>query len=152
MADEAPKAAVFYVLRTDEESAVLQDVASGQVHALAGNPGLDAGTVVEATIEPVPPTGAAWELTELTDTRDIEVTAVEGSPHEDAVEAAPDETGELAQLAVDGDTVHVIAVPDPETAVADVVEDDATLTRAARLGAERVEVRTGEGFISVRYR
>jgi len=151
MTDTSPKAAVFYVMEADEETAVLQDVANGQVHALAENPGLDAGAVVEATIEPVPPAGAAWEVAELTAERDIDVREAEGEPHPDAADAAPAE-GELAQLAVEGDTVHVIGVPDTTAAVADVVEDEATVARAARLGADTVEVRAGEGFVAVRYR
>jgi hypothetical protein len=49
--------------------------------------------------------------------------------------------------------VHVISVPPERTeqAATDVVEDGATLTRAARLGVERVEVRADEGVLSVRY-
>jgi hypothetical protein len=151
MSEQSPKAAVFYVLRADDASAVLQDVATGQVHALAGDPELTEGTVVEATVEPVPPTGAAWELVELNGVRDIEVRAAEGEPPEEAAAAAPAE-GELAEIALDGDTVHVIGVPDADAAVGDVVEDEATVTRAARLGAETVEVLAGDGFLSVRYR
>ena len=49
--------------------------------------------------------------------------------------------------------LHVLTVPDGETeaAVADVLEDEATLARAARLGVERVEVRSEPGVVSVRY-
>jgi hypothetical protein len=68
--------------------------------------------------------------------------------------AAEQEVGELTtrERAGEGE-VHVISVPPGRTeqAVADVVEDETTLTRAARLGVNRVEVRAAEGVLSVRY-
>jgi hypothetical protein len=49
--------------------------------------------------------------------------------------------------------LHVLSVPeaDTEQAVADVLADEATLVRAARLGVGRVEVRNEPGLVSVRY-
>ena len=49
--------------------------------------------------------------------------------------------------------LHVITVPEEETeqATADVLEDEATLTQAAKLGVARVEVRAADGVVSVRY-
>jgi hypothetical protein len=38
-----------------------------------------------------------------------------------------------------------------EEAVEDVRIDDQTVARAARIGIERVEIRSGEDFLSVRY-
>jgi hypothetical protein len=47
----------------------------------------------------------------------------------------------------------VLTVPDDgtEQAVADVLEDEATFSRAARLGVGLVEVRSEPGVVSVRY-
>jgi len=47
----------------------------------------------------------------------------------------------------------VLTVPEERTdqAAADVVEDQETVARAARLGVERVEVRAADGVVSVRY-
>jgi len=48
----------------------------------------------------------------------------------------------------------VVTVPEETTdaAVSDVVDDrEATLSRAARLGVNRVEVRSTPGVVSVRY-
>lgn len=148
-----PKTATFYVLRADAETAVLQDVAAGQIHALAHNPGVEAGDVVEATIEAVPPVEAAWEVLEMDDPYVIPVEAVSDPPSERARAAAPDEAGDLAQLDLDGTVLHALRVEEggASAAVSDVVADEATVARAARLGADRVEVRGEGALVSVRY-
>ena len=68
--------------------------------------------------------------------------------------AADQPDGELTRRERAGDgELHVLTVPDEETeaAAADVLDDEATLARAARLGVGRVEVRSEPGVISVRY-
>jgi hypothetical protein len=149
-----PKTGTFYVLRADGETAVLQDVAGGQVHALTRNPGVEAGAVVEATVEAVPPMEVAWEVVEMGDPRTIPVEAVAEPPSERARAAAPEAVGELARLDLDGEVLHVIRVEagGAAAAVTDVVDDEATVARAARLGADRVEVRGEGALVSVRYR
>jgi hypothetical protein len=148
-----PKTATFYVLRADEETAVLRDVAGGQIHALTHNPGVEAGAVVEATVEPVPPVEAAWEVLEMENPRTIPVEAAADPPSERAWAVAPEAVGDLERLDLGDVIAHVIRVEEggAPAAVSDVVEDEATVARAARLGADRVEVR-GEGtLVSARY-
>lgn len=149
------KAGTFYVTHADEESATLRDVTDSQVLTLSENPGVEAGTVVEATVEAEPPMEVTYTVVELDDTRTIPVETVDLEPTRQAVDVAADQpVGELTtrERAGEGE-LHILSVPDSETdeAAADVVDDEATVERAARLGAERVEVRTAPGVVSVRY-
>lgn len=145
----------FLVTHADETSAVLRDVDDGQVRTLAENPGVEAGEVVEATIEPEPPMEAAWRVVDLGDRRSPTVEPSDEPPTQQAREiAASQDTGELTRQERAGHgELHVLTVPPERTeaAVSDVLDDEATLARAARLGAERVEVRAAEGVVCVRY-
>jgi hypothetical protein len=145
----------FLVTQADEASAVLQDVHTAQIHTLAGNPGLDRHEVIEATLKTEPPMEVVWTVAEIADRRTVEITTSPEAPTTQAREIAADQdVGELTtrERAGEGE-VHVISVPPERTdeAAEDVVEDGATLTRAARLGVQRVEVRAADGVVSVRY-
>lgn len=149
------KEGTFLVTHADADSAVLRDVTDSQVHTLAENPGVEAGEVVVAAIEPEPPLEVAWRVTELRDRRTVPVERSEEPPTQQAREVAADQSvGEVAtrERAGEGE-LHVLTVPDGETAAAatDVVGDEETVARAARLGVERVEVRAADGVVSVRY-
>ena len=135
------KEGTFVVTHVDEGTAVLQDVNSGGVHTLAENPDLEPYEVLEATLAVQPQMEVVWTVAELRDRRTVDV---EHSPEQP--------TQQARELAGEGE-VHVISVPPERTeqAAADVVEDETTLTRAARLGVRRVEVRAAEGVLSVRY-
>lgn len=146
----------FVVTHADEGSAVLQDAADGQVHALESNPDLAPGDVLEATLEAVPPMEATWEVAEILARREVEVTRAAEPPTGQAREAAAAQpVGELTRIERAGTgELHVITVPEGTTegAVADVLDDEAGLVaRAARLGVDRVEVRAADGVLSVRY-
>lgn len=147
----------FLVTETDAESAVLRNVETGQIHALAeqSDPALESGEVLSATIRPVPPMEVTWELVEIEDRRRIEVIDSDLSPTRQAEQLASGEPpGEVIREEREGTgEIHVVTVPDGEAdeAARDVIEDQETIARAARLGAVRVEVRTGEGFVNVRY-
>ncbi|OYR72706.1 hypothetical protein DJ71_19840, partial [Halorubrum sp. E3] len=69
--------------------------------------------------------------------------------------AAETATGDLAREERAGvGEVHVLTPPEADTtdAVADVIDDrEATLSRAARLGVNRVEIRAEPGVVAVRY-
>jgi hypothetical protein len=153
MAEE--KTGTFLVTNADGESAVLRDVESGQVHTLASNPGLSAGTVLEATVAPVRPLEVTWEVVDVADRRTIPVEESTETPTGQARELAADQSvGEVTRRERAGDgELHVLTVPAERTgdAVADVLDDEATRSRAARLGVARVEVRSAEGVVSVRY-
>ena len=125
----------FLVTHADERSAVLKDVDGGQVHTLTENPGVESGdleTRRNLTVEesPEPPTRQEREL------------------------AADQPTGEVIKRERAGEgEIHVLPVPEEQTeaAVEDVLNDEATLVRAARLQVERVEIRSETGVVSVRY-
>jgi hypothetical protein len=149
------KRATFLVTAADADSAVLRDVADGQVHPLAANPGVETGDVLEATIAACPPLELTWTVESVADRRSLTVERVDDPPGETAREtAAALAAGEMATVeAADGET-HVIRVPDERTdeAAADVVADEATRERAASLGATRVTVRAANGVVSVSFR
>ncbi|MCJ0620826.1 hypothetical protein JZX76_15320 [Haloarcula hispanica] len=145
----------FLVTNADDASATLRNVADSQVLTLSDNPGVEAGEVVEGTVEPEPPMEVTYTVTEVTERRRIPVETVDLAPTAQTTEIAAEQApGELTTVERAGEgEVHVLTVPDDETdeAAADVVDDEATLSRAARLGVDRVEVRTAEGVVSVRY-
>lgn len=149
------KESTFLVTEADEETAVLRDVTDSQVHTLADNPGLTAGTVVEATLEAEPPLEVAWTVAELSREYAVDVGESDEPPTQRAREtAATQPVGEVTRHERAGTgEVHVLTVPEDDTdsAVADVRDDEATVERAARLGVERVEIRTEPGVVSVRY-
>jgi len=148
------KQGTFYVTEADESSAVLRDVTDGQVHTLADNPGVEAGGVVEATLEPEPPMEVVWTA-EVERTVAVDVSRSDEPPTQRARRTAADQpVGEVSRHERAGTgEVHVLTVPEGETeaAVADVEGDEATVERAARLGVERVEIRSEPGIASVRY-
>ena len=154
--DDDTKESTFLVTHADEESAVLKDVADGQVHTLESNPGLSEDEAVEGVVSPDPPLGVTWQLVEFEVRRKLTIQESDEPPTTRERElAATQPVGELTreQRAGTGE-LHVITVEesDTEAAVADVLEDRAaTLSRAARLGVSRVEIRSEPGVISVRY-
>ncbi|WP_049902208.1 DUF5812 family protein [Halococcus agarilyticus] len=168
------KQGTFLVTHADDDSAVLKDTADGQVHTLATNPTLDADSdlagdgsegggalspddAIEATIAPEPPLDVAWELREIRDRRSLTTERSSEPPTTQEREiAAGQNEGDLTRRERAGiGEIHVLTVPpkEVEDAIADVLDDEATLVRAADLGVERVEVRadTEDGVVSVRY-
>lgn len=150
------KESTFLVTHADDDSAVLKDVHDGQVHTLADNPGVEVDDAVEGTVAPDPPMEVSWQLTEIDDRRSLSIEKSEEPPTAREQELAADQpVGELTKEPRAGTgELHVITVPDDEAddAVSDVLDDrEATLSRAARLGVNRVEVRSAPGVVSVRY-
>lgn len=146
----------FLVTHAEAESAVLKDVDAGQVHTLSENPGVTEGDVVDATLAPEPPMEVTWAVVEVADRRSLSVERSDEPPTARERDLAADQSvGEVAREPRAGTgEIHVLAVPEGETdaAVADVVEDEGTLARAARMdGVNRVEVRSEPGLVSVRY-
>lgn len=149
------KTGTFLVTGTDEASAVLRDVRDAEVHTLDENPGLDQREVLDATISAAPPVAVSWSIDTVEQRRTIPVQESAESPTALARELAAEGTvGEVTthERAGEGE-VHVLTVPTERTAAAaaDVVADPQTVARAARLGVDRVEVRAGNGVVSVRY-
>lgn len=149
------KSGTFVVTHAEAASAVLSDVSNAQVHTLSENPGLAEGEVVEATMAPDPPMGVTFSVVELVEQKTIPVEESEEPPTQQELAMASDiETGDLATTERAGiGEIHVLSVPkgDTEAAVADVLEDQATVERAARIGVNRVEVRAEAGVVAVRY-
>lgn len=149
------KTGTFLVTHAEEESAVLKDVEAGQVHTLSSNPGVEANDAIEATVAPEPPMQVTWTVVDVEDRRSLSVDESEEPPTVQERElAAEQDVGDLTQEERAGiGEIHVLTVPSEETenAIDDVLEDEGTLVRAARLGVNRVEVRAEDGVVSVRY-
>jgi len=149
------KEGTFVVTEADEESAILRDVNDGQIHTLGSNPDLSVGDAVEATLAAEPPMEVVWNVEETTRQFSVSVEESAEPPTQQALDLAADQpVGEVAtrERAGTGE-VHVLTVPEENTeaAVTDVLDDDATVERAARIGVERVEIRSEPGVVSVRY-
>ena len=150
------KDGTFLVTHADDESAILKDVDDGQVHALASNPGVEVDDAIEGTVSPDPPLEVSWQLIEIDDRRPLSVEHSEEPPTTQEREIAADQpVGELTREPRAGiGEIHVVTVPEDGTeAAVDSVFDDheSTLSRAARLGVNRVEIRSEPGVISIRY-
>ena len=147
----------FFVTEADDESAILTDVADGQVHTLAeqADPPLEQGEVLVGTLVAEPPMTVAYSIEELDSRRTIPVERSPESPTKQEREIAADQpVGELTREPRAGEgEIHVLTVPEEQTdqAVADVLDDPQTVARAARLGVNRVEIRAEGGVLSVRY-
>ncbi|AZH24424.1 DUF5812 family protein [Haloplanus aerogenes] len=154
MTDE--KTGTFLVTAADDGSAVLTDVDDGQVHTLASNPGVEEGEAIEGTVEPEPPLEVAWQLVDVAERWTISIEESSESPTTLERELADEQAvGELTRRERAGTgEIHVLTVSEAETesAVDDVLEDtDDLRSRAARLGVERVVVRSAPGVVCVRY-
>lgn len=150
------KEGTFLVTHAAEDTAVLKDTADGQVHTLTSNPGVAADDAVKATIAPAQPMEVAWEIVEIEERRSLTAERSEEPPTTQEREiASTQKTGELTTRERAGiGELHVLTVPPEQVddTISDVLDDEATLARAARLGVERVEVRTDtEGVVSIRY-
>lgn len=145
----------FVVTHADGDSAVLKDVESGQVHTLEENPGIESGEVIDGVLAPEPPMEVTYRLVETEDRRSIPVEESPEPPTEQEREIAEGQAvGEVTRRERAGiGEIHVLTVPGDRTdaAIGDVMDDEATLVRAARLGVNRVEIRSETGVISVRY-
>lgn len=147
----------FLVTHTDENSAVLQDATDGQIHTLAANPDLTVDDALEATIASKGSMELTWEIQEIEDRRALTAEHADEPPTKQEREiATTQDEGELTTRERAGiGELHVLTLPSEQVtdAVADVLDDEATLVRAARLGVNRVEVRSDaeEGVVSVRY-
>ena len=153
--EPSEKTSTFLVTHAEGDSAVLKDVHDGQVHTLSLNPGVEEADAVEATVAPEPPMNLTWSVVEVEERRQLTTERSEEPPTVQERElAAEQEVGEIAREERAGTgEIHVLTVPpeDTESAVEDVLDDEGTLSRAARLGVSRVEVRSEDGVVSVRY-
>lgn len=145
----------FLVTHADEESAVLKDVDRGQVHTLGENPGIEEGECIEGVVAPEPPMEVTYELVEIDTRRVLSVERSSEAPTQQERDIAADQPeGELTRRERAGiGELHVLTVPEERTeeAVEDVLDDEGTLVRAARMEVDRVEVRSEPGTVSVRY-
>ena len=154
---DTERSGTFLVTHADSDSAVLKNVDSGQVHALASNPGVEEKDVIEGTVGSEPPLEVAWQLVGVESRRAISLTHSDEPPtSQERAVAAGTEPGAVSRTERAGTgELHVLSIPpeDVERAVAEVVDDEETLSRAARLGVNRVEVRSDseDGVLSVRY-
>ncbi len=146
----------FLVTHAETDSAVLRDVDTGQLHPLELGGDLTEGEVLRATIAPEPPLEVVWSLREVEERWVVDLVDSDLAPTTHSKELVEGiDVGEFQREERAGrGEIHVFRVPDDqlEAAAADVLADEATLARAARLEAVRVEVRTADpGILSVRY-
>ena len=155
-AEDGDRIAGRFVVDEAGESAILRDVESGRVFTLAEHPGFASGEVVEATLAPRRPLGIAYSVISVAATRTIPVGLSDRALTERARTAGTElAVGKSARIELDnGGQAHLVAVePDrAEERAAELAEDSLRET-AARLDAERVELRYDEaaGLVSVRY-
>lgn len=153
------RSGTFLVTETDAESAIVRDVETAQLHTLSANPGIETGDVIEATLRPEPPMEVTWEVREIEERRTVEVVDSDLTPTTREREvAAETEIGDVSRIERAGTgEIHVLLVPpgEVEAAAEDILADDETVARAARLEAVRVEVRRSAGddagVVSIRY-
>lgn len=149
------KSGTFLVTTAEEGAATLRDVEDQQVITLAENPGIEAGEILEATVEAEPPLEVAYTITDIESQRTIPVEHSDHSPTAMEKDLADEQdVGEITRRERAGEgEIHVLTVPEEGTddAATDILDDQETIARAARLGIDRVEVRTAEGVVSVRY-
>jgi len=146
----------FLVTAAGDASAVLKNVETGQVHTLSSNPGVECDDVVEGVVAPDPPMNVSYQLVETTSRRSLSVERSDEPPTTHSKElASSQDVGDLTREPRAGKgEIHVITIPegDAQSAVDDVLEDEEQLlSRAARLGVNRVEIRSAPGVLSVRY-
>lgn len=145
----------FLVTEVDNDSAILHDVETAQIHTLGEHPNLVAGEVLEATVATQDLMGVTWGIEAVESRREIPIERVDLEPTTLAQElAAEQDVGEITRREREGEgEVHVLTVDVGRTAdaAAEVAADEETLARAARLGVDRVEIRASDGVLSVRY-
>ncbi|WP_416840303.1 DUF5812 family protein [Haloferax sp. DFSO52] len=153
---ESERTGIFLVTAADEQSAVLKDVHSGQVHTLSSNPGVSENEVVRGTVAPDPPMNVSWQLVDVETRWTVSVERSSESPTTTSRTVADENpTGELVKRERAGiGEIHILSVPEEltEQAVDDILDDrEGLLARAARLEVNRVEIRASSGVVSVRY-
>ena len=156
MTDPDTTEGTFLVTHADDKSAVLKDVDDGQVHTLASNPGVEVDDAIEGVVSPDPPLEVSWQLTAIDERRPLSIEHSEEPPTSQEREIAADQPiGELTREPRAGiGEIHVLTVDENGTteAVDSVLDDrEGTLARAARLGVNRIEVRSEPGVVSIRY-
>jgi len=148
-------AGTYLVTAVDEGRAVLRDVDTGQVHTVDDPPALEEGEVLAATVEAEPPLEVADRIVSIDDRREVARADSDMAPTRHARELAADaDVGAVVREERAGEgEVHVLPVEpgEAERAAREILTDEETLARAARLGVGRVEVRTGTDLVSVRY-
>jgi len=143
----------YLVTHAEAASAVVRDVVTGQVHTLAEHPSLHAGEVLQATVRPEPPLGVTSRIASLEERRDVPV-AVSDEPPTAHERSMAGELGEVNRFERAGTgEIHVIKVPADRLSetVEDLQRDEELIARAARLSVARVEIRTGDELVAVRY-
>lgn len=149
-----PVRGTFLVIDSDGESGVLQDVTTSQIHPLGTAPPVPVGSAFQGTIAPDPPLEVVWTIESLTDHWEITVSLLD-EPLTDSARAvgAQTESGTVGidHSPTDGER-HIIPTTDPEGAAADLRDDRQPRRQAAKLGADRVEIRVGEDLVSLYYR
>jgi len=143
----------YVVDHRDEATATLRNVTSGQIHPIADPPDVFEDEALVATLTENAD-GLTWSIESIDRRWTVTIGVSDRAPGERARAAAADcSAGDNARIDRPSGELHVVVVPESETsaAVRDVIDDEATLDRAVRLGVERVDVRSAPGLVAVRY-
>jgi len=145
----------FYVKHTEDVAVTLHEIDSEQIYTLIENPGLETHQILDATITENPPLGVSYVLEEIHSQETIPVEYSDEPPTRQVQQIVTDmEHGQAVAIEREGEgEIHVLHVdPDDTAETAEGIDDDETTYKnAARYGIERVEVRTDEGIVSIRY-
>ena len=145
----------FFVTHVDSNSAILKDVFDGGVYSVEDSSSIEPNQVVECTLKAVPPMLVTWEFQTIQTQWSLDIEYNSTPPATQARSLAKDGSpGELIQEPLEREgELHVLPVPESETdaIVDDIIADEATRVRAARMESNRVEVRSQPGLITIRY-
>ena len=145
----------FLVTHGDDDSPVWREVTTGQVYTISDSPTVSTYEILRATLTADPPLEVTWSVQSVGQRWTVSIETTDETPPEAAQSIAADlEMGALERHTPDtDDEVHILAVPTDqhEAAIADIREDEETYARAARLGATRVKISTGDDYLCVQY-
>lgn len=145
-------AGVFVVTHAESTTTVLRDVYTGQIYTLDTNPGVGADDVVLARLDPADVTQSVWTVDTMVE-YPLTIDVDDDDPPNQARRTVQNtEVGTLERLEQSWGERHVLTVPDATQAIMDIIEDTATRSRAAKLGARHVIIRGADGVVCIDYR
>jgi len=157
--DDGPEQATgtFYVKHTEDVSATLHEVDTGQIFTLIQHPELERHEIIEASLIAQPPMEVSYLIETLESRRTVPVERSSQTPTQQVQKAGTRmDAGEAVAIPREGEgEIHILSVePDRTDRTAEeVLDDEMTYKNAARYDIDRVEVRSDadQGLVSIRY-
>ena len=157
--DGGPETATgtFYVKAAEDVAVILHEVDSTQIFTLIENPGFEVHDIVEASLVAQPPMEVSYLIDELEAHYTIPIETSPEPPTQRNREIGS-ELDPMEAVAVEREgegEIHLLRTEDDavERTADELHDDEMTYKNAARLGVNRVEIRTDEdeGLVSIRY-